>query len=56
MSGVEQPSEAIRKALLAAARERLRAHLAEESVVLAAEPATAGEVQKLMEQLGGAER
>jgi hypothetical protein len=58
MTGQRQPEE-IRQALLAAARERLRAHLAGEQAALAAgEPdrAPAAAVRQLLEQLGARER
>lgn len=54
--GESQP-EAIRKALLSAAREQLRNHLAEEAAALGTDEtdrAAVAEVQEFMEQLSAA--
>jgi hypothetical protein len=58
MSDERQPEE-IRQALLAAARERLRAHLAGEEAALAAagpDQTPAAAVRRLLEQLGAPDR
>jgi Arc/MetJ-type ribon-helix-helix transcriptional regulator len=57
MSGGQSQSEAIRVALLTAAREQLRGHLAEEAAALAQDEAdrvAVAEVQEFMEKLSAA--